>query len=239
MADALQRATSIRDHEELPDEVVVDRVRGGERALFELLVRRYNQRIFRVARGIVRDDGDAEEVLQEAWVRAFEHLDQFRGEARFNTWLTRIAVHEALAHLRRRRRLVPLASDEHEFEAGPLMFSTAPTPEETTQAIEARRLLETAIEALPESLRVAYVLREINDLDTAETAAALGIAEGTVKVRLHRARRELRSSLEKRLTNARTELYPFLGARCDRLTAAVMARVSAIAPQPSSATRRP
>jgi len=236
MADALHRASLLRDHEELPDEEVVHRVRGGERALFELLVRRHNQRIFRVARGIVRDDGDAEEVLQETWVRAFEHLDQFRGESRFNTWLSRIAIHEALAHLRRSRRLVPLVSDERDVESRPLMFSTAPTPEQATQALETRRLIEAAIEALPEPLRIAYVLRELNDLDTAETAAALGIAEGTVKVRLHRARRELRSSLEKRLSDARSELYPFLGARCDRLTAAVMARLTTIAPQ-SSATR--
>lgn len=238
MVDVLERAATPNDHEELPDAEVVVRVRGGERALFELLVRRYNQRLFRVARSIVRDDGEAEEVLQEAWVRAFEHLDQFRGEARFDTWLTRIAVHEGLAHLRRRKRLVQLGGDEHHLDQGPLMFSTAPTPEQTTQTIEARRLLETAIEALPEALRVAYVLREINDLDTAETAAALGVAEGTVKVRLHRARRELRSSLEKRLVDARSELYPFLGARCDRLTAAVMARVSAITARAAS-VRRP
>ena len=238
MAEALHRTASLRDHEELPDEVVVDRVRGGERALFELLVRRYNQRLFRVARGIVRDEGEAEDVLQEAWVRAFEHLDQFRGESRFSTWVTRIAVHEALAQLRRRRRLVRLGADTSDLGPAP-MTSTAPTPEEAAQAIEARRLLETAIEQLPGPLRVTYVLREINDLDTAETAAALGIAEGTVKVRLHRARRELRSTLEKRIAAARSELYPFLGARCDRMTAAVMARVNAIAPRPQATTRRP
>ena len=213
-----------RDQEELSDGEIVDRVRGGDRALFELLVRRYNQRLFRVARGILHRDDEAEEALQEAWVRAFEHLDQFRGEAQFATWLTRIAIREALARRRRSQRLV-LVGDDHDLEAVPMTPSSAPTPEESARSTETRRLLESAIEALPEPLRVAYVLRELNDLDTAETAAALGIAEGTVKVRLHRARRELRSALEKRFDDARSELYPFLGARCDRLTAAVMARV--------------
>jgi RNA polymerase sigma-70 factor (ECF subfamily) len=214
-----------RESEELSDEEIVHRVRGGERALFELLVRRYNQRLFRVTRGVLRHDDDAEEALQEAWVRAFEHLDQFRGESRFATWVTRIAINEALAQRRRRGRLVPLGSDDHDLGAVPLISATPLTPERAAQRAEARRLMETAIEALPESLRVAYVLRELNELDTAETAAALGIPQGTVKVRLHRARRELRGSLEKQLDAARHELYPFLGARCDALTAAVMARV--------------
>jgi len=203
------------------DEDIVARVLGGETALFELLMRRHNQRLYRVARGIVGDDAEAEDVTQEAYVRAFQHLGQFAGRARFSTWLTRIAVHEASARRRRRGRHIDVE------ESMPALISTAAGPEQRAADQELGRAIEAAMDALPAVYGAVFMLREVEGLSTAETAACLEINEETVKTRLHRARALLRNHITARIGAAARESFQFAGARCDRTVAAVMARIGA------------
>jgi len=205
------------------DEQVVARVLAGETALFEVLMRRHNQRLFRVARAIVRDDNEAEDVMQEAYVRAFTQLAQFEGRASWATWLTRIAVNEALARVRRRGRFVDTDVDSTDGRKEGTM--ERPGPEDQTSARELGAFLEHAVDKLPDIYRSVFVLREAEELSTADTAAALGISEELVKVRLHRARADLRRTLEAHVGAATRELYGFHLSRCDRVVAAVMARI--------------
>ena len=204
------------------DEDIVARVLGGETALFELLMRRHNQRLYRVARGIVGDDAEAEDVTQEAYVRAFQHLGQFAGRAKFSTWLTRIAVHEASARRRRRGRQIDVE------ESIPALASTAAGPEQRAADQELGRAIEAAIDALPVVYGAVFMLREVEGLSTAETAACLEINEETVKTRLHRARALLRNHITARVGAAARESFQFAGARCDRTVAAVMARIGGV-----------
>jgi RNA polymerase sigma-70 factor (ECF subfamily) len=201
------------------DEVVVARVLAGALASFEVLMRRYNQRVFRAARAVVRDDAEAEDVVQDAWVRAYAHLDQFGGRASFATWLTRIAVHEAIARRRRRMRQVPL--DDH----APALVATTPPPDAAAGDREVAAALERAIDALPTPYRTTFVLRDVQGLDTAETAACLDVPEATVKTRLHRARSLLRTQLGASLDVAADGVFAFAGHGCDRMVATVMARL--------------
>jgi RNA polymerase sigma-70 factor, ECF subfamily len=201
------------------DDELVARIRTGERALFAILVRRYNRRLFRTARAILGDDAEAEDVVQDAYVRAYANLHQFAGRASFATWLTRIAVHEALARARRRGRF-----DDIE-EALPVLPSTAPDPEQRASDAELARVLESAIDTLPAVFRAVFMLREVEGLSTAETAACLDIPEQTAKTRLHRARALLRGALEAHARPALPAAFPCAGARCDRIVAAVMARI--------------
>lgn len=204
----------------LTDEEVVERILGGETALFELLMRRYNQRLYRVTRAIVGDAGEAEDVIQDAYVRAFEHLDQFAGRAKFSTWLTRIAVHEASARRRRRGRQSDIE------ESLPTLASTAASPEQHAANHEFGQTIEAALAALPEVYGSVFMLREVEGLSTAETAASLGINGETVKTRLHRARALLRNHITARMGVGVRETFQFAGARCDRTVAAVMARIT-------------
>lgn len=216
---------------ELADEEVARRVRAGEPALFELLMRRYNRRLFRVARSVVLDDAEAEDIVQEAWVRVFQHLGQFDGRARLATWITRIALHEALARKRRAGRFGPLPALGESDEAPEERLATADAdPERRAAGRELGRLLAEELERLPESARAVFVLRNVEELSTAETAVALGIDEGAVKVRLHRARGRLRAALDARFDRATRELWDFLGARCDRVVAAVLRRIATVPP---------
>src|SRR5215470_11201315 len=169
------------------DEDIVERILGGETALFELLMRRYNRRLYRVVRGIMKDDAEAEDVTQDAYVRAFEHLDQFAGRARFSTWLTRIAVHEASARRRRRGRQIDIE------DAMPTLPSAAAGPEQRAADRELGQVLKAAVDALPEVYGSVFMLREVEGLSTTETAACLEIPAQTVKTRLHRARALLRN----------------------------------------------
>ena len=209
----------------LADEEIVTRVRGGEAALFELLMRRYNQRLYRVTRAIVRDEREAEDVTQDAWVRAFEHLDQFAGRARFSTWLTRIAVHEALARVRRGARSIDIE------ETMPTLASAAAGPEQRAADHELGEVIEAAVDALPEVYGAVFMLRDVEGLSTADTAACLELNEETVKTRLHRARALLRNHITARIGVAAREMFHFAGARCDRTVAAVMARIVASPPE--------
>jgi RNA polymerase sigma-70 factor (ECF subfamily) len=178
----------------LPDEEIVRRVRGGEHGLFETLMRRYNQRLYRVARSIVRNEAEAEDVMQQAYVNAFEHLDQFAERSRFSTWLTRITTYEALARLRRRQR-----RQEGTMSQGNDVLDTiaAPGPDPERQALngELRHALEQALDAIPESYRCVFVLRDVEGLSTAEAAECLDVTAEVIKTRLHRARALLREEL--------------------------------------------
>lgn len=217
-------ATTARldDRSTLRDEEIIGRVLEGDHALFEVLMRRYNQRVYRAARAIVRDDGEAEDVMQSAYVHAYEHLAQFAGRATFSTWLTRIAVHEAFARVRRRGRFVDLE------EGIPALPSPARGPEQRVADGELAKVLEAAVDELPDVYRCAFMLREIEGLSTAETAECLDIPAETVKTRLHRARGLLRRSLEVRLRDGATAVFEFGFSRCDRVVAAVLARIGRI-----------
>jgi RNA polymerase sigma-70 factor (ECF subfamily) len=204
------------------DEEVVDRVLAGETALYEIIMRRYNQRLYRVARSIVRDDAEAEDVMQDTYVRAYQHLDQFSRLAPFSTWLTRIAVNESLARSRRRSRLEQLDLQEGDPESPANPVEYAPNPEQSTSTAELGHLLEEALLSLPEQFRTVLMFRDVEELSTAETAEALGITEQNVKVRLHRARALVRGWLFTRVGAKSREAFPFMGARCDRVVQSVV-----------------
>jgi RNA polymerase sigma-70 factor (ECF subfamily) len=210
----------------LADDQVVARVLAGESMLYELLMRRYNQRVYRVIRSVLTDDTEAEDVLQEAWVRAYEHLDQFKGMASFSTWVTKIAFYEALARARKKARWTPLEDPEGEIMADAERHrSNAETPEAQAIRAEIGQVLQAAVDALPDSYRSVFVLRAVECLSTVETAQCLGLSEEAVKTRLHRSRALLRRELETRADLAITEAYSFLGARCDRAVARVLERL--------------
>lgn len=204
----------------LSDEEVVARVLAGDASLFEILMRRYNQRLFRVARGILPDDAEAEDVMQETYVRAFRELASFRGEARFSTWLIRIACHEALARARKRRRLVSIGGGEP-----PDPPTEALGPEREVENRELQAVLREAVEVLPDPLRTVFCLREIEGLSTEQTADVLGLTIENVRVRLHRAKRSLRQRLDERIGREICRLYLFDGPRCDRVVEEVFARL--------------
>jgi RNA polymerase sigma-70 factor, ECF subfamily len=215
----------------LADEELVSRVLSGETALYEALVRRYNQRLFRAVRSVIVDDAEAEDVLQEAWVRAFEHLRQFEGRAAFATWVTRIAMHEALARLRKTRRHSPLENTEGEIMPEVERRRQEETPEARAMRRELSRALEAAIDALPEGYRSVFVLRQVEQLSTAETAGCLKLSQEAVKTRLHRSCALLRTQLTERLGESLTAAYSFMGERCDRVTARVLVRIGGRARQ--------
>lgn len=206
------------------DEEIVERVKRGEAALYEILMRRYNQRIYRVVRSILREDSETEDVMQDAYVRAYQHLHQFRGDAPFSTWLTRIAANEALHRLRLRKRVVSIDDAEWEGDAmNPI--DGAPDPEQSASISELGDLLEEALLDLPQPLRVVVMLRDVEEMSTAETAAVLDLTEENVKVRLHRGRRLARKWLFKRVAAGTAGAFPFMGARCDRVVSGVFRRI--------------
>lgn len=207
----------------LSDEEVVERVLAGDSSLFEILMRRYNQRLFRVARGILAEDAEAEDVMQEAYVRAFRELASFRGEARFATWLTRIACHEALARAQKRRRLVSISGLGG--GAPPDPPAETANPEQDLENRELQAVLREAVEVLPDPLRAVFCLREVEGLSTEQTADALGLTIENVRVRLHRTKLALRQTLDARIGREVRRLYLFDGDRCDRVVEGVFRRL--------------
>jgi RNA polymerase sigma-70 factor (ECF subfamily) len=212
----------------MTDEEVVKRVRAGETALFEVIMRRYNQRLYRVARSILGNDGEAEDVMQEAYVRSYMHLEQFDGRARFSTWLTKIAVHEALARARKRQKIVEIDATSESTEGSMSLQSKEPSPEQEVLTHTMKIVLEAAIDRLPDTYRSVFMLREIEGMNTAETAQCLDIGEDAVKVRLHRARALMRKDIYAQTGAASTEAFQFLGHRCDRMVAAVLDKISSL-----------
>lgn len=210
----------------LQDEDVVARVLDGDTAMFEVIMRRYNQRLYRVARAIVRDDAEAEDVMQDAYVRAYRYLGQFEGKAKFATWLTRIAVHEALARKRRQSRFEePEAASEQKGDPMDQFASSAMTPEQQASNSELRALLESTIEELPESYRTVFMLRDVEQMSISEAAEALQISEENVKVRLHRARAMIRKNLYARAGVEGSSTFQFHAVRCDRVVKNVFERI--------------
>jgi RNA polymerase sigma-70 factor (ECF subfamily) len=200
---------------------VVERVKAGESALYEIIMRRYNQRLYRVARAILRDDGEAEDVMQDAYVRAYQHLGQYAGAAPFSTWLTRIAVNEALTRLKGRKRAQQLEDIDSNGDGPMYVADNSPDPEQNASVAELGHLLEQAVLDLPEHYRAVVMLRDIEEMSTAETAAALDLTEENVKIRLHRGRTMAREWLFDRVGSKAKDAFPFMGVRCDRVVAMV------------------
>jgi len=214
----------------LADEELVRRARSRDEAAVRVLTRRHNRRLYRIARSILRNDGEAEDVVQETYVRAFTHLDQFRADASFTTWLTRIALNEAMGRLRRRRATVDWeAHGESRSEAEIIQFPLSMTgddPERNMALTQIRNLLENAIDDLPDGFRTVFVARIIEGMSMEETAELLGLRPETVKTRLHRARLLLRKHLDAQLGTIFTGAFPFAGRRCERVTEAVIRRLA-------------
>jgi RNA polymerase sigma-70 factor (ECF subfamily) len=215
------------------DPELVARARQRDGAAFRLIMQQNNRRLFRVARSVLGDDAEAEDVVQDTYLRAFTHLDGFRGEAQLSTWLTRIAVNEALGRLRQRRPVVDLKSIDAIDEQGEARVIVLPSarqdhdPEAAAARAEIRRLLEQAVDRLPPPFRIVFVLRDIEEMSVDETASHLGLRPETVKTRLHRARRLLRRSLDRTLSTTLADTFPFGGARCARIADAVLERLGA------------
>lgn len=212
------------------DDEIVARVLGGDTDSFELIMRRHNQRLFRLARSVVKDDSEAEDVVQETYVRAFASLRTFEHRAQLGTWLGKIAMNEAIGRLRR-RDVAGLDVDEL-VEGLTMSNASTVTPEQQVSDEEIRPLIEAAVDALPMPFRTVFVLRAVEQLSTQEAADMLGILPDTVKTRFFRARAMLRDNLAARLDSAAPNVFPFLGTRCDRIVSSVLVRIRAISAAP-------
>jgi RNA polymerase sigma-70 factor, ECF subfamily len=221
--------------EKASDAELVSLARQGNAAAISTILERNNRRLFRVARGVLKDDAEAEDVVQETYLRAFANLHTYEGAAALSTWLARIALNEALGRLRRRRSMIELdkvaeAAADNDAASGrvisfPLAQPSTSDPEHVAAQTEIRRLLERAIDALPEHFRVAFLLRFVEQMSLEETAACLGVPEDTVKTRVHRAKRRLRQALGDQLASALVDTFPFAGARCARISETVLRRL--------------
>jgi len=222
-------AQPARDLDALDDAALVDLARDRDEMAVRALTRRYNRRLFRLARGVLRNDAEAEDVVQEAWVRAFTALDGFRGEAAFSTWLTRIALNEALGRLRRQRPTLDWETyGDMASQAEIINFPVSAMvsdPERTMARSEIRDVLERSIDELPDAFRAVFIARIIEGMSVEETAELFALKPETVKTRLHRARVLLREALDRQLGPALTETFPFGGRRCERMTEAVLQRL--------------
>lgn len=216
------------DYAALDDNALVALIRGGQREAFRYIMQRCNQRLYRVARAVLGDDTEAEDVLQESYMRAYDKLDTFRGDSALLTWLTSIVLNEARGRRRKRHTMVGLeqvdaaADDSHQVIQFPSKFGSE-DPAVGAARAQIRHLLEDAIDALSPPFRTVYMLRDVQECSVEETATLLAIKPETVKTRLHRARRQLRASLQGNLANTLSEAFPFMGPRCARVTDAVMA----------------
>ena len=224
MMTAMAPAALARGAEQT-DEDVIRQVLQGHTAMFELLMRRYNERVYRAARAIVRDEQEAEDVMQQAYVNAFQHLAQFAGAARFSTWLTRIAISESLARVRRRGRYETF--DDERSNVEPFMSRNVPEdPERQAFRGELRSLLEWAIDTLPDGMREVFVLRDVEGMSTSEVAESLDVSDDVVKTRLSRGRAALRRVLMERTGATAPDAFRFYRPRCDRVVERVLARIA-------------
>ena len=211
------------------DAELVRRALARDDTAFRIIMERHNRRLYRVARGILRNDSEAEDIVQEAYVSAFTHLDQFRGDSSLATWLSRITMNEALGRLRRERPAVELdAFEGKRTEAQIIQFPQAGSSEDPERIMAQREILqlvEQAADNLPDIFRIVFVTRVIEGMSVEETAELLGLQPETVKTRLHRARRLVREQLDKQIGPVLMDAFPFAGRRCERLTNAVMKRL--------------
>lgn len=225
------RATKTTE-KNLSDADIVQRVVAGDRNAFELLMRRYNRPLYRTARSILKDDAEAEDVLQDAYLLAFRGLGKYRAESSLATWLTRIVVNEAIARSRktaRRAKIIQLdETPQWENDAAEASMDQATTeqPEQAALRAEARRLIEKKIDGLPDAFRTVFMLRALEEMTVEETAACLAIPEATVRTRYFRARGMLREALSREIDFAMEDAFSFDGARCDRIVAGVLAELN-------------
>jgi RNA polymerase sigma-70 factor, ECF subfamily len=214
----------------ITDREALERVKSGDSAAFELIMRRYNRRLYRIARGILRNNDEAEDAVQEAYVRAFEKMAQFKGEGPLAAWLSKITINEALGRLRRTgagRKAVSLDDLVQGEEANSMSALTfvGPDPEQSAARGEFRRLLETAIDALPGVYRLVFILRGVEEMSVAEAADCLEVEPATIKTRYHRARRLLQQHLSGMVNATAPDAFPFAGERCDRIVTGVFQRL--------------
>jgi RNA polymerase sigma factor (sigma-70 family) len=207
---------------------IVRRVTAGDRSAFELLMRRHNRRLYRLARAALRDDAEAEDALQDAYLSAYRSIGQFRGDATLSTWLSRLVLNECLGRLRRnarRQNVIPMVSSNTETEIDAVAARDADRPDKALGRSQMRALLERKLDELPESFRMVFVLRSVEELSVEDAAQCLGIPEATVRSRHFRARSLLRESLAQEIDLAERDLFEFGGAHCDRVIAGVLARL--------------
>jgi RNA polymerase sigma-70 factor (ECF subfamily) len=213
----------------LSDNEIVERILNGNTALYQLIIRRHNRRLYRVAWAITQDECEAEDVIQETYVRAYEHLIQFQGRSLFSTWLTRIAIHEAWGRMKRRGR-------ECNIDAADALLPKAScvtrTPEDDVLTIESRTVLEEAIHALPQTQRSVFVMRSLEEMSVTEVAHCLDITEQAVKMRFRRARISLQRALSGHTSEAGSQAFKFMGERCDRVTATTLSRIPGLRERP-------
>jgi RNA polymerase sigma-70 factor (ECF subfamily) len=214
-----------------PDTDLVARTAAGDHGAFETLMRRHNGRLFRAARAILKNDAEAEDAVQDAYLDAYRHMQGFRGDSQVGTWLVRIAVNQALMRLRKQKRESVVVSfdrpepEDSDTSMEQLRDEKSESPMAATLRAEIRRLLERRIDELPMTFRAVFVLREVEEMSVEETASALGIPAATVRTRLFRARALLRQALDREMDLVTGDVFGFAGARCDRIVAAVLTRV--------------
>jgi RNA polymerase sigma-70 factor, ECF subfamily len=212
---------------------IVQHVLAGDTNSFELIMRRNNRRLYRIARGVLRNDDDAEDVLQDAYLHAFQSLHEYQGKAPLSAWLAKITMNEALGRLRGKgaaTNVISFDEPEEGEEANYMaqMFSSFPDPEQSAARAEVRRLLESAIDGLPDAYRMVFILFGVEEMSVAETAQCLDVEPATVKTRYHRARKLLQQHLASLVDSSAGDAYSFDGARCDRIVRGVLQRVAGL-----------
>ena len=208
---------------------LVQRVLAHEAGAFRTILQRHNRRLYRIARAVLRDDTEAEDVVQEAYISAFTHLSSYRGESSLGAWLSRITMNEALGRLRYRRRAVDIATlNPTPTEAEIIQFPASASNDDPERTMAQRQILQLVVQAtdeLPQVYRLVFFARVIEGMTLEETASLLGIKPETVKTRLHRARQLMRDQLDEKIGPVLLNAFPFAGRRCERLTGAVMKRL--------------
>lgn len=235
----MKAAALTSEQQAMTDMEIVQRIAGGDDDAFTLLMRRYNQKMYRTARGILGDDAEAEDAVQAAYLLAYRAMGAFRGDARLSTWLIRIVVNEAVARRRKRShtaKIIQLSGDAGHDDAmaeAPMDESTFPQPEQAALRAEARRLLERRIDALPDAFRTVFMLRAVEEMSVEEAATILGISQVTVRTRYFRAKSLLREALAREIDFAFEDAFAFAGERCDRIVAGVWAQLKGSGQEPS------
>ncbi|MDB5922333.1 MAG: putative polymerase sigma factor [Betaproteobacteria bacterium] len=228
----MEAADKTPDRNELSDLEIAQRIASGDRASFEVVMRQCNRQLFRVARAILKDDSEAEEALQEAYITAYVQISAFRGASKLSTWITRIVINESLGRMRKQQRrnvVIPFSEHHEDWHAkeNTLADDKNPSPEDATLRAEIRALLEQKIDALPIAFRTVFMMRELEEMTVEETADCLGIPAATVRTRLFRARALLREALAREIDIATPDAFAFAGTRCDRIVSTVLNRLTA------------
>lgn len=205
------------------DEKIIEKIQQGSTPLFEVIVRRYNQRLFRIQRSYISDESAIKDTLQLTYIKTFENLESFRGEALFSTWITRIAIHEALKYLKREKSYSKLHVVGEGRPGWDHQMDNEDSPENRAIRKDLKHLLEKTVNRLAPRYRAVYIMREIEEMNTSETADCLNISRANVKIRLHRAKQMIREDLERSVAD--TEIFNFRGSRCDLMVYRVMCAI--------------